>query len=79
MAPPTLIPQAKGMEGIALTTPVNEILRRYPEAVRLLSGLGLDTCCGGAEPLEEAARQAGRDPIEVLNALTNFLQKEVRQ
>ncbi|MEZ0348301.1 MAG: DUF542 domain-containing protein [Thermus sp.] len=62
------------MEGITLTIPVNEILQRYPEAVRLLSGLGLDTCCGGAEPLEEAAKQAGRDPKEVLQALADFLE-----
>ncbi|WP_353512125.1 DUF542 domain-containing protein [Thermus sp. LT1-2-5] len=66
------------MEGIALMTPVNEILRRYPEAVRLLNGLGLDTCCGGAEPLEEAAKQAGRDPKEVLQALEAFLEEVQR-
>ncbi|WP_244187434.1 hypothetical protein [Thermus tenuipuniceus] len=38
------------MEGITLNTTVNEILRRFPKAVELLNGLGLDTCCGGAEP-----------------------------
>lgn len=37
-------------------------LRRYPEAVELLAELGLDTCCGGAEALEEAAKAAGRNP-----------------
>lgn len=66
------------MEGLTLRTTVNEILRRYPEAVELLTGLGLDTCCGGAEPLEEAAKAAGRDPREVLEALRAFLAKEAR-
>ncbi|MFC0594945.1 DUF542 domain-containing protein [Thermus composti] len=64
------------MEGISLKTTVNEVLRRYPEAVECLTGLGLDTCCGGAEPLEAAARQAGRDPEEVLKALQAFLARE---
>ncbi|BCZ88120.1 hypothetical protein TthAA37_23070 (plasmid) [Thermus thermophilus] len=62
------------MEGLTLRTTVNEILRRYPEAVELLTGLGLDTCCGGAEPLEEAAKAAGQEPEAVLRALEAFLE-----
>jgi len=61
------------MEGVTETTSVNEILRRYPKAVELLTELGLDTCCGGAEALEEAARKAERDPEEVIRALEAFL------
>jgi iron-sulfur cluster repair protein YtfE (RIC family) len=64
------------VEGITLDTPVNEILRHYPEAVKLLSSLGLDTCCGGAEPLKEAARQAGQEPAQVLQALLGFLEAQ---
>lgn len=62
------------MEGITLKTSVNEILKHFPEAVRLLTGLGLDTCCGGAEPLEEAAKAAGQEPEAVLRALEAFLE-----
>lgn len=64
------------MEGITLNTTVNEILRRFPKAVELLNGLGLDTCCGGAEPLGEAAKAAGREPEAVLRALEAFLEGE---
>ena len=66
------------MEGITLRTTVNEILERFPEAVSLLSQLGLDTCCGGAEPLEEACLQAGQDPREVWEALRSLLREEAR-
>lgn len=38
--------------------------------------MGIDTCCGGADSLEEAARQAGKDPEEVLKALLAFLGRE---
>jgi regulator of cell morphogenesis and NO signaling len=67
------------MEGITPKTTVNEVLRRFPEAVELLTALGLDTCCGGAEPLEEACLQAGQDPGEVLEALRACLMKEARR
>lgn len=67
------------MEGITPKTTVNEVLKRFPEAVKLLNALGLDTCCGGAEPLEEAAKAAGRDPREVLEALRAFLAEEARR
>ncbi|WP_243090241.1 DUF542 domain-containing protein [Thermus neutrinimicus] len=61
------------MVELTLKTTVNEVLQRYPEAVSLLNELGIDTCCGGADPLEEAARQAGKNPEEVLTALLAFL------
>ncbi|WP_413217646.1 DUF542 domain-containing protein [Thermus oshimai] len=54
---------------------VNEVLKAHPEAVALLNRLGLDTCCGGSLPLEEAAREAGQDPKEVLRALEEFLKE----
>ncbi len=63
------------MEGVTLETTVNEILRRYPEAIRVLNALGLDTCCGGSEPLGEAARAAGQAPEAVLEALEAFLKE----
>ncbi|AFV76109.1 hypothetical protein YIM1640_14360 [Thermus oshimai] len=56
-------------------TTVNEVLKAHPEAVALLNRLGLDTCCGGSLPLEEAAREAGQDPKEVLRALEEFLKE----
>ena len=38
---------------------VNDVLRRQPGAVRVLNAFGIDTCCGGAASLDEAAREAG--------------------
>ena len=38
---------------------VNEVLRRRPRAVRVLNAFGIDTCCGGAASLDEAAREVG--------------------
>jgi iron-sulfur cluster repair protein YtfE (RIC family) len=38
---------------------VNEIIERYPAAMRVLNGFGIDTCCGGATALDVAAHDAG--------------------
>jgi hypothetical protein len=48
---------------------VLQIVERHPEAAPILARFGLDTCCGGARPLEEACR-AHKVPLgEVLAAL----------
>ena len=38
---------------------VNEVIVRYPESIAVLNAFGLDTCCGGAEPIGLAASEAG--------------------
>jgi iron-sulfur cluster repair protein YtfE (RIC family) len=43
------------------TLTLNEITRRHPAALAVLHDHGLDTCCGGALPLAEAARRHGLD------------------
>ena len=48
---------------------VNEIVQRHPEAVSVLLSFGIDTCCGGALSLEEAARRHGVVPQTVLQAI----------
>lgn len=37
---------------------VNETLRRWPAAVMALNAFGVDTCCGGAASLAQAAADA---------------------
>lgn len=44
---------------------VNETLIAAPALVAAFNGLGLDTCCGGALTLREAARAAGVSPDEL--------------
>lgn len=64
------------MVELTLKTTVNKVLQRHSEAVGLLNEMGIDTCCGGTDSLEEAARQASKDPEEVLKALLAFLGRE---
>lgn len=48
------------------TTPLAELAAASTAAVRILERYGLDYCCGGARPLEEAAREKGLNAAEVL-------------
>jgi iron-sulfur cluster repair protein YtfE (RIC family) len=50
-------------------TTVNEIVRIAPLALPVLRRFGIDACCGGALPLEEAARRHGVALEEVIAAL----------
>jgi iron-sulfur cluster repair protein YtfE (RIC family) len=37
---------------------INEILRLHPVATQVLNAFGVDTCCGGAMSLADAAAEA---------------------
>ena len=41
------------------TLSVNELLRRYPEALPVLATAGIDSCCGGEQSLALAAAGSG--------------------
>lgn len=46
---------------ITPTTPVGRIATEYPLATRVFARHGVDFCCGGARPLDEACRAAGAE------------------
>ena len=54
---------------IAVDWTVNDVLRHFPDAAAVLNRFGIDTCCGGTLPLDEAAREAGVPVAELLGAL----------
>jgi hypothetical protein len=51
------------------TVPVRELLARRPYLASALAARGLDTCCGGLHPLEQACRAKGLDLAEVVRDL----------
>ena len=54
---------------ISETMSVNEVIRLYPETVEVFNTFGVDACCGGAQPVGEAAREAGVSWEEIRDAL----------
>ena len=55
---------------------VNELLALHPAAGRVLNAYGIDTCCGGADSLEDAARASSVDPTVLVGALGAALRAE---
>jgi uncharacterized protein involved in response to NO len=51
------------------TVPVKDLLARYPHLSSALAANGLDTCCGGMHPLDQACRAKGVPLHEVVRDL----------
>ena len=49
------------------TLSVNAIVARWPQTIPVFNQFGIDSCCGGGAPLDEAARRDGAD-AEALSA-----------
>jgi len=56
---------------------LNEITSRWPATLEVLGRYGLDTCCGGARPLREAAPEHGVDPEELVRKLNEVVGRGV--
>lgn len=48
---------------------VAQIALENPKSAAIFEKLGIDYCCGGRKPLQEACQAAGLDPAEVLASL----------
>jgi regulator of cell morphogenesis and NO signaling len=55
------------------TASVNDVISRYPATIPVFNKFGLDSCCGGAAPIDAAARRDGAD----LGALLAELRRAV--
>ena len=54
---------------------LNALVARYPQTLPVLQRFGLDTCCGGALPLQIAAQHHGLDLAELMAALRAELER----
>lgn len=54
---------------VAIEKTVRELALENPSATRVFEKLGIDYCCGGNQPLEEACRRANLSVDQVLEAL----------
>ena len=53
---------------------VNDTIRRFPATVAVFNAFGIDACCGGSVPIEEAAPRDGADPNALVRALRETLE-----
>jgi regulator of cell morphogenesis and NO signaling len=48
---------------------VNDIIRLYPNTIGIFNDFHIDSCCGGAATIEEAARRDKADPEKLTKKL----------
>ncbi|MEE9202593.1 MAG: DUF542 domain-containing protein [Dehalococcoidia bacterium] len=48
---------------------INQVLKLCPRAMGVFNTFRMDSCCGGARSLEQAAREDGADIRELLAAI----------
>lgn len=54
---------------------VNETIQRYPCTVSVFDRYGIDSCCGGALPITEAATHHGAKPETILEELAAIVRE----
>ena len=52
---------------------VNDIVARYPSTLAVFNAFGIDSCCGGALPMGEAASRHGIPPNALRSALESAI------
>lgn len=55
---------------IAKDMVINDIIKRYPKTMGVFNKFNVDSCCGGGQSIEKAAK-AGQMDIEALLAALN--------
>jgi len=55
--------------GITKEMTVNDAIKEHPPTIGVFSRFGIDSCCGGAVSIEEAAKRDGAELDELMSAL----------
>ncbi len=61
---------------VTIQSPISEILRDSPKSVGVFHRLGIDYCCGGKTPLNEACQDRGIDASDVLREVLSITDGE---
>jgi regulator of cell morphogenesis and NO signaling len=64
------------MTALDIRTAVGQLVADRPSRSRVFQQLGIDFCCGGKKPLDEACRAKGLDPQTVIRTLLASEQAE---
>lgn len=59
---------------IGTSSTVDAVIARIPSAIHVLNAYGVDTCCGGAATLGDAANHIRVDPSVLLESIEKAAQ-----
>jgi regulator of cell morphogenesis and NO signaling len=50
---------------------INDVIKKYPQTIKVFNEYKVDSCCGGGAPIETTAKRDGVDVEGLLNALND--------
>jgi regulator of cell morphogenesis and NO signaling len=64
------------METITREMIINDVIRRYPQTIKVFNEYKVDSCCGGGAPIETTAKRDGVDVEGLIKALNEAAGKK---
>jgi regulator of cell morphogenesis and NO signaling len=64
------------METITGSMVINDVIKKYPQTIRVFNDYKVDSCCGGGAPIETTAKRDGVDVEGLLKALNDAAGKK---
>lgn len=50
---------------------INDVIKKYPQTIKVFNEYKVDSCCGGGAPIETTAKRDGVDVEGLLKALND--------
>ncbi len=54
---------------------VNQVIMQYPALIPVFNEFNIDSCCGGSDTIEEAAKKNGIDEGKIMRELNNRIEE----
>lgn len=64
------------METITGIMIINDVIKKYPQTIKVFNDHKVDSCCGGGAPIETTAKRDGVDMEGLLKALNEAAGKK---
>jgi iron-sulfur cluster repair protein YtfE (RIC family) len=64
------------MDTITGTMIINDVIKKYPQTIKIFNDHKVDSCCGGGAPIETTAKRDGVDVEGLLKALNEAAGKK---
>lgn len=54
---------------------INDVIKQYPQTIKVFNDYKVDSCCGGGAPIETTAKRDGIDVEGLLKALNEAVHR----
>ena len=55
---------------------INDVIKKYPQTIKVFNDYKVDSCCGGGAPIETTAKRDGIDVEGLLKALNEAVHRD---